>query len=45
MLRLYTRSWNTAMKNVGTDTGFTPNAYLKKQYLEEDLIQYSFFLE
>jgi hypothetical protein len=45
MLRLYTRPWNTAMKNVCTDTGFTPEAYLKKEYLGEDLIQYSFFLE
>jgi ribosomal protein S18 acetylase RimI-like enzyme len=44
-LRLFTRPWNTAMRNVCTDTGFIPEAYLRKEYLGEDLIQYSLFLE
>lgn len=45
MLRLFTRPWNTAMRKVCTDTGFIPEAYLRKEYLGEDLIQYSLFLE
>lgn len=44
-LRLYTRPWNLAMRKVCLDTGFIPEAYLKKEYLNEDLIQFSLFLE
>ena len=44
-LRLYTRPWNTAMRKVCTDTDFISEAYLRKEYLGEDLIQYSLFLE
>jgi len=44
-LRLYTRPLNLAMRKVCLDTGFIPEAYLKKEYLNEDLIQFSLFLE
>jgi hypothetical protein len=33
------------MRKVCKDTGFIPEAYLRKEYLEEDLIQYSLYLE
>jgi len=44
-LRLYTRPWNLAMRKVCLDTGFIPEAYLRREYLNEDLIQFSLFLE
>ena len=44
-LRLYARPWNTAMRKVCANVGFIPEAYLRKEYLGEDLIQYSYFIE
>jgi RimJ/RimL family protein N-acetyltransferase len=43
-LKLYTRPWNIAMRKVCVDLGFVPEAYLRKDYLNEDLILYSVFL-
>ncbi|MHA2083958.1 MAG: GNAT family N-acetyltransferase [Candidatus Thorarchaeota archaeon] len=44
-VRLYTRPWNVGMSKVCVELGFIPEAYLRKEYLGEDLVQYSFFLE
>lgn len=44
-LRLYTRPWNLAIRKICMDTGFIPEAYLRREYLNEDLIQFSLFLE
>jgi len=32
------------MAKVSLDTGFVPEAYLRREYLDEDLVQYSVFL-
>lgn len=44
-MRLYTRPWNLAIRKVCRDTGFIPEAYLRREYLNEYLIQFSLFLE
>jgi len=44
-LKLFTRPWNTAMCKVCVELGFIPEAYLRRDYLNEDLILYSAFLE
>ena len=44
-LRLFTRPWNKAMIKVCINLGFIPEAYLRREYLDADLIQYSLFLE
>jgi ribosomal-protein-alanine N-acetyltransferase len=44
-LRLYTRPWNIGMIKVCVELGFVPEAYLRKEYLGEDLVQYSLFIE
>jgi len=42
-LKLFTRPWNIGMSKVCLELGFVPEAYLKKDYLGEDLVLYSFF--
>ena len=44
-LKLYTRPWNKAMSKVCLDLGFVPEAYLRREYLDADLVQYSIFFE
>ena len=44
-LKLHTRPWNNAMRKVCTDLGFIQEAYLTKEYLDNDLIQYGYFPE
>ena len=44
-LRLYTRPWNIGMSKVCVELGFIPEAYLRKEYLGENLVQYSLFIE
>jgi len=44
-VKLFTRPWNTAMQRVCVELGFVPEAYLRKDYLNEDLILYSAFLK
>ena len=44
-LKLSTRPWNNAMRKVCTDLGFIQEAYLTKEYLNKDLIQYGYFPE
>jgi ribosomal protein S18 acetylase RimI-like enzyme len=42
-IKLFARPWNVAMQKVCIDLGFVPEAYLKREYLDRDLILYSFF--
>ena len=42
-VRLYTRPWNVGMSKVCVELGFIPEAYLRNEYLGEDLVQYSLF--
>jgi RimJ/RimL family protein N-acetyltransferase len=42
-LKLFTRPWNAAMNKVCSDLGFEREAYLKREYLDADLVQYSVF--
>jgi len=44
-LKLFTRPWNVAMSKVCIDLGFVPEAYLRREYLDADLILYSAFFE
>ncbi len=44
-VRLYTRPWNVGMSKVCVELGFIPEAYLRNEYLGEDLVQYSLFIE
>ena len=44
-MKLFTRPWNTAMIKVCINLGFIPEAYLRREYLDADLIQYSYFPE
>jgi len=44
-VKLFTRPWNTAMRKVCVELGFVPEAYLRKDFLNEDLVLYSAFLE
>ncbi|UCH56892.1 MAG: hypothetical protein JSV18_06005 [Candidatus Bathyarchaeota archaeon] len=43
--KLHTSPWNAAMMKVCTDTSFIPEAYLRKDYLDENLILYSIITE
>jgi len=43
-IKLFARPWNVAMSKVCIDLGFVPEAYLRREYLDMDLILYSFFL-
>ena len=43
-LKLFTRPWNTAMSKVCIDLEFIPEAYLRREYMDADLILYSLFL-
>lgn len=42
-LKLSTRPWNTGMRKICVALNFIPEAYLRKEYLNEDLIQYGYF--
>ena len=42
-LKLFTRPWNIGMSKVCIELGFVPEAHLKKDYIKEDLVQYSYF--
>jgi RimJ/RimL family protein N-acetyltransferase len=42
---LFARPWNTAMRKLCAELGFVPEGYLRREYLNEDLILYSKFLE
>jgi len=42
-VKLFTRPWNVAMSNVCIELGFIPEAHLKREYLNEDLVLYSAF--
>jgi ribosomal protein S18 acetylase RimI-like enzyme len=42
-LKLFTRPWNIGMSKVCIELGFVPEAHLKKDYLGEDLVLYSYF--
>ena len=44
-LKLFARPWNVAISKVCIDLGFVPEAYLRREYLDADLILYSVFLE
>jgi len=41
---LFTRPWNKPMRKICLELGFIPEAYLRKDFFNEDLIRYSFFL-
>jgi len=41
---LRTRPWNKAMRKICLDLDFIPEAYLRKELREEDLIRYTLFL-
>jgi len=43
-IKLFTRPWNIGMSKVCIELGFAPEAYLKKDYLGEDLVLYSYFI-
>ena len=42
-LKLEMRPWNMGMRRVCEVLGFTFEAYLRREYLGEDLVQYGFF--
>jgi GNAT superfamily N-acetyltransferase len=42
-LKLYARPWNAAMREVCLALGFVEEAFLREEYLGEDLVQYSYF--
>lgn len=44
-VKLFTRPWNLAIRKVCVELGFVPEAYLRKDYLDEDLVSYSAFLQ
>ena len=44
-VKLFTRPWNIGMRKICAELGFIPEAYLQKDYLNEDLILYSLFLQ
>jgi RimJ/RimL family protein N-acetyltransferase len=44
-VKLFTRPWNTAMRKVCVELGFVPEAYLRRDFINEDLVLYSVFLE
>jgi len=44
-LKLFTRPWNTPMRRICENKSFTQEAHLRKDYLGEDLILYSLFVD
>jgi len=44
-VKLFTRPWNIPMRKVCVELGFIPEACLRKEFLDEDVILYSAFLE
>ena len=42
-LKLYARPWNAAMRAICLALGFVEEAFLRQEYLGEDLVQYSYF--
>jgi len=44
-VKLFTSPWNTAMRKVCAELKFVPEAYLRKEFMNEDLVLYSAFLE
>lgn len=44
-VKLFTRPWNIGMRKICAELGFVPEAYLRKDYLNEDLILYPLFLQ
>ncbi|MDI6904779.1 MAG: GNAT family N-acetyltransferase [Candidatus Bathyarchaeia archaeon] len=42
-VKLFTRPWNVAMSKVCIDLGFVPEAYLRGEFLDADIILYSAF--
>lgn len=44
-VKLFTRPWNIGMRKMCIELGFVPEAYLRKDYLNEDLVSYSLFLQ
>lgn len=44
-LKVLTRPWNIAMSKVCIDLGFVPEAYLRRDYLDADLVLYSCLFE
>ena len=42
-IKLGTRPWNKGMRKICVELGFVPEAYLKMEYLGEDLVQYALF--
>jgi len=44
-LKLFTRPWNAAMRAVCEAHGFVEEAYLRREYLGMDLVQYACFIE
>ncbi len=44
-LKLSTRPWNHAMRAVCEAQGFVEEAYLRREYLGMDLVQYAYFNE
>ena len=43
-VKLFTRPWNIGMSKICVELGFIPEAHLRKEYLGEDLVQYSLFI-
>ena len=44
-LKLSTRPWNAAMRAICMAHGFVEEAYLRREYLGMDLVQYAYFIE
>ena len=42
-IKVFVRPWNVVMQKVCIELGFVPEAYLRREYLDRDLILYSFF--
>lgn len=42
-VKLFTRPWNVTMSKICIELGFIPEAYLRREYLNEDLVLYSAF--
>ena len=42
-IKVFVRPWNVVMQKVCIDLGFVPEAYLRREYFDRDLILYSFF--
>lgn len=44
-VKLLTRPWNVAMSKICIGLGFVPEAYLRREFLDADIIQYSAFFK